>query len=129
MAKIPLLLVIFLSSLKADGLDPRELVRRSVTAELENSKRAKNYTFLQRTEDREFDDRGHVKSIESKTYDVTILEGSSYRRLIALDDRPLSAKEEKKEQEKLRKSIEDRRRESAATHDKRVTEYDNRPGR
>jgi hypothetical protein len=128
-AKISLLLIIFLTSLKADSPDPRDLVRRSVTAELENSKRAKNYTFLQRTEDRLLDDRGHVKSSESKTYDVTMLHGSSYRRLIAEDDQPLSAKEEKKEEEKLRKSIEDRRRESRSTHDKRVAEYDNRPGR
>jgi hypothetical protein len=129
MAKISLLLAIFLASLKADGPDPRELVRRSVTAELENSKRAKDYTFLQRTEDRELDDRGHVKSSESKTYDVTMLHGSSYRRLIARDDRPLPAKEEKKEEEKLHRSIEDRRSESRTTHDKRVSEYDNRPGR
>jgi hypothetical protein len=129
MAKVSLLLVIFLTSLKADTPDPRELVRRSVTAELENSKRAKNYTFIQRTEDRELNDKGQVKSSESKTYDVTILQGSSYRRLIAEDDQPLSAKEEKKEEEKLRKSIDERRRESRSTHDKRVAEYDNRPGR
>ena len=113
----------------AGANDPRELVRRSVVAELQNSQRAKNYTFLQHTEERELDDRGRVKSTESKTYDVTMLEGSSYRRLIERDDHPLAAREEKKEEDKLRESIADRRRETKVQRDKRVSDYDNRPGR
>jgi hypothetical protein len=128
-AKIFVLLAILLAQLAAAPADPREIVRRSITAELENSKRAKNYTFLQRTEERELDDNGQVKSKQSKTYDVTMLEGSSYRRLIERNDHPLLPKEEKKEQDKLRASIVDRRHETEAQREKRVNEYDNRPGR
>jgi len=128
-AKIFVLLAILLAQLAAAPADPREIVRRSITAELENSKRAKNYTFLQRTEERELDDRGQVKSKQSKTYDVTMLQGSSYRRLIEHNDQPLLPKEEKKEQDKLRASLVDRRHETPAQREKRVSEYDNRPGR
>jgi hypothetical protein len=128
-AKILVLLAVSLAPLGAAPADPGEIIRRSVTAELENSKRAKNYTFLQRTEDREFNDAGQVKSKQSKTYDVTMLQGSSYRRLIERNDRPLLPKEEKKEQDKLRSSLVDRRNESPAQSEKRQSEYDNRPGR
>jgi hypothetical protein len=125
------LVFIALSSLAAgaDAINPRELVRRSVAAEIENSHRAKNYTFLQHTEERELDDQGRVKLTESKTYDVTMLEGSSYRRLIERDDHPLAPREEKKEEDKLRESIADRNRETKAQRDKRISDYDNRPGR
>jgi len=131
-AKIFVLLAFLLapvSSARADPLDPREIVRRSIAAEIENSKRAKNYTFLQRTEERDMDDSGKVKSKQSKTFDVTMLDGSSYRRLIERDDHPLLPKEQKKEQDKLRASLSDRRRETQTQRDKRVAEYDNRPGR
>ena len=113
----------------ADNKNAREIVRQSIQAELENSKRAGNYTFLQRAEDRELDDNGRITSTESKTYDVTMLSGSSYRRLIERNDRPLPAKEEKKEEDKLRQSIDVRRHETKAQRDKRIAEYNSHPGR
>src|SRR6266849_4717840 len=108
--------------------NPLDIIRRSLSAQAENSKRVKNYTFLQRSEERELDANGQIKSKKSKTYDVTMLEGTSYKRLIERDDRPLPPHEEKTEQEKLQKSIEDRRRETEAERTKRVGEYDKRPG-
>ncbi len=44
---------------------------------------------------------------------MTLLEGSPYRRLVARNDQPLSPKEQKKEEDKLRRSIEERRKETA----------------
>ena len=96
---------------------------------MENAKHARNYTFIQRNEERELDDSGKVKSTESKTYDVTMLEGSSYRRLIARDDHPLLPKEVKKEDDKLNKSTVERRHETKAQREKRMSDYDDRPGR
>jgi len=131
-AKISVLLTLLIpvtSALAADPVDPREIVRGSIAAQLVNSRRAKNYTFLQRTEERELDENGKLKSKWSKTWDITMLEGSAYRRLVERDDHPLPPNDEKKEQEKLRRSIEDRRHETQAQREKRVSEYDNRPGR
>src|SRR5690349_10950507 len=53
--------------------DPVDLVRRSLAAENENARRARDYTFIQRTEDRDLDSQGNVKSMRSKTHDVTML--------------------------------------------------------
>src|SRR6266516_2286940 len=96
-----ILLVPLVASFGAN-LDPADLVRRSIVSENDNAKRARSYTFLQRTEDRDLDSAGQIKSRRSKTHDVTMLEGSAYRRLIERNDRPLTPEEEKIEQFKLR---------------------------
>ena len=104
--------------------DAREIVRRSLEIDKRNSEVARNYTFIQRQQQRDLDSNGRVKKVESDTYDVTLLEGSPYRRKIAHNDRPLSAKDQAKEQEKLRKSIEDRRRETPEQRARRVQEWE-----
>jgi len=106
--------------------DAHEIVRRSVRANEENWKVARNYTFLERTEDRRLDAAGKVKSKEVKTYDVTLLEGSPYERLVERDDRTLPAAEEKKEQDKLQKSIAERMKETPAQRERRIAEYEKR---
>src|SRR5258708_9343653 len=104
--------------------DAREIVRGSVAASDENWKIARNYTFLQRTEERQIDSDGRVKSKEVKTYDVTLLEGSPYIRLLERDDHPLPAAEEKKEQAKLARSIADRMKETPQRRRRRIEDYD-----
>ena len=106
--------------------DAREIVRRSVAASDENWKMARNYTFLQRTEERQIDSKGQMKSEEVKTYDVTLLEGSPYFRLLERNDHPLPAAEEKKEQAKLAKSIADRMKETSEQRRRRIEDYDKR---
>ncbi len=123
-----LMMVPLAAALGADA-DPIDIVRRSLSVENENAKRARNYTFLQREEQRQLDGNGQVKSKSVKTWDVTMLEGSAYRRLIERDDHPLSGKEEQQEQAKLRKSIEERRHETEAQRAKRLAAYEKRPGR
>ena len=124
-----LLMVVPLAAALGADADPVDIVRRSLSVENENAKRARNYTFLQRDEHRQLDGNGQVKSKSVKTWDVTMLEGSAYRRLIERDDHPLSEREEQQEQAKLRKSIEERRHETEAQRAKRLAAYEKRPGR
>jgi len=123
------LMVVPLAAVLGAAADPVDIVRRSLSVENENAKRARNYTFLQRDEQRQLGGNGDVKSKSVKTWDVTMLEGSAYRRLIERDDHPLSEKEEQQEQAKLRKSIEERRHETEAQRAKRLAAYEKRPGR
>lgn len=106
--------------------DAHEIVERSVKAGEENWKVARNYTFLERTEERHLDSEGKVKSREVKTYDITLLEGSPYERLVARDDHPLPPAEEKKEKEKLDKSIAERMKETPAERERRIADYEKR---
>lgn len=109
--------------------DPREIVRRSVEIDRKNLEIARNYTYLERQELRELDGSGKVKNTEVQTSDVTLLEGSPYRRLVARNDQPLSPKEQKKEEDKLRRSIEERRKETAEEHERRIADWERRQGR
>jgi hypothetical protein len=59
-----------------------------------------------------------------KTYAVTMLYGSPYNRLIAVNGKPLSAAEQKKEQEKYDKAVADRQHESADQRSRRIAKYE-----
>jgi len=111
---------LFLSATSfAADLTPREIVRRSLEVDEANRRGARNYTFVKRAEERGLDSRGKVKSTESKTWDVTLLEGAPHERLIREDDQPLSPKKEEKERQKLDKSV----AESPEKRARRVAEY------
>jgi hypothetical protein len=106
--------------------NPREIVRSWVQAEERNQKLSRNYTFIERSDTRRWDGDGKLKRSELRTYDITLTEGTPYRRLIAIDDKPLPADMERREQEKLRASIEERSKESPGQRNKRIAEWEKR---
>ncbi len=91
-----------------------------------NSQAALNYTFLQRTDVRQMDGSGKLKQRKVQTWDVTLLEGSPYKRLVARDDKPLSREEQAWEDEKLRRSNEERRKETEEQRQKRIGDWQRR---
>lgn len=99
--------------------DPREIVRRSVEIDHRTRDLARNYTCQQREVIRHLDSRGQLKSTEIKTWDITMLYGEEYSRLIQKDDKPLNAKDEQKEQEKIDQFISKRKNESEEERHKR----------
>ena len=105
-------------------LPPGEIVRRAFAADEQNDKQARNYTFHERSERRSFDKKGRLKSSRSKTHDLTILDGSVYRRLIARNDQALDPKEEGKEQKKLEKSIARMQKETPPQRKKRLAKQE-----
>ena len=70
--------------------DPIEILRRATDLDTRNTEISRSYTFLERQEQRDLDSGGKLKKTESSTFDVTLLEGSPYRRLVARNDKPLS---------------------------------------
>ncbi len=130
--RIPLDLRVFLLGLACSTAlfaqaDAREIMRHAVAAEAGNWRIARNYGFLQRVELRRLDAQGRVKASEVQTYDVTLPEGTPYRQLVLRDDRPLPASEEKRERERLARSIAARRQETAAERANRLSTYERRP--
>jgi hypothetical protein len=104
--------------------DPLEIIRRSTELDRRNTEISRSYTFLQRQEQRDLEASGKLKKTESETFDVTLLEGSPYRRLVARDDKPLSQKDAGKEEAKLQHSIEDRRKETPEQRERRVADWE-----
>jgi hypothetical protein len=122
-----LLLFVYASIVSAQ--DPREIVRRSVELDRKYQTLLRQYTYTERQDDREIDGAGAVKGHKTRTWDVTLLEGSPYRRLIARDDKPLPPDEERKEREKLAASNEQRRKETPAQRDARIADWERRQQR
>ena len=92
--------------------DAAGIIRRSVERDATNFERFKNYTFLERVEERRYGRSGNLSSKEVQTYEFMVLGGRPYGKLVARDDKPLPAKEARKEQEKLEKESAKRQRES-----------------
>jgi hypothetical protein len=106
-----LLALIFAVNLSAAD-DPNEIVRRAFQTLTRHDDLSRNYTYLNRQEIRMLDSSGDVKHRESKTWDISVLEGSPYTRLIQRDDKALPAKEEALEQAKLERTMEARRQQT-----------------
>ena len=97
----------------------RELIRQTAEKDMENDKRQRDYTYIQREEQHRLDGKGQVKSTEIKTSEIMELYGEQVERLIAKDDKPLSDKDAKKEEEKIQKLIDKRKNESPEDRKKR----------
>jgi len=106
--------------------DAEEIVRQSVSHWRRNIDALRNYTFQRRTVDNQLDGNGDVKKTEIETYQISIIYGEPYEKLIARDDKPLSEKDQQKEEDKLNKffdkrknmSEEERQREQEKRQDK-----------
>ena len=82
--------------------DVREIVRRAFELNQKTEELSQNYTFLETEHVRMLDGKGGVKRDTWKTEDITVLEGSPYRRLVARNGKPLTPEEQKQEDERLR---------------------------
>ncbi len=107
------LLLVFTCGAFAFAQDAREIIAKSVQRDYLNFERLKDYTYTQRNEERTFDKQGHLQKTDTETYDVLILGGHDYEKLIARNDKPLPERDARKEQDKMDKEIARREHESA----------------
>lgn len=94
--------------------DPLEIVRRSVERDWTDFESRKNYTYQERSEFRQYARNGKIASVHSETNEILILGGRPYERLTARNDKPLPAREERREQAKLDNELAKRQHESPA---------------
>lgn len=99
--------------------DPKEIVRRATEMDHHNFERAQKYNCTQRQVVKQLDKHGNVKSTEIKTYDINFYFGEFYPRLVQVNDKSLSEKDQKKEDEKLEKFLSKRRNEDEDDRRKR----------
>ena len=96
------------------GQDALEIVKKSIDRDFEDFARQKDYTYQEREQDKEFDTKGAVTKTETATSEVMILGGRPYEKLVAKDDKPLSERDARKEQEKMDRELTKRQNMSAA---------------
>jgi len=97
----------------------QQLFRVVADKDLENDKRLRDYTYIERDEEHKLNGKGEVKGTEVKTYEVMELYGEQVQRLIEKGDKPLDAKEAAKEEEKIQKVLDKRKNESEEDRRKR----------
>jgi hypothetical protein len=98
----------------------RDFIREAAEKDMENDKKQRDYTYIQREEEHKLDGNGQIKSSESRTYEIMVLYEEPVRKLIARDDKPLSENDARKEDEKVQKMIEKRKNESENDRRKRL---------
>ena len=96
----------------------QELIRRSVNAIETDWNEAPNYTFVERDVESKHDGVATVK-----TYQVLMIDGVPYNRLVAINDRPLTPGEQAGEQRKLEIETARREHESNRERNKRLAKY------
>src|SRR5262245_21577555 len=100
------------SSAQTATPDPVDLMRRSAKAEKENNSKRRQYAYREYKVNRDFDKNGKETGRETETWEVIGLEGSTYRKLIMRNDKPLPHKEQRREDERLVKETERRKKET-----------------
>ncbi|HEX4810104.1 MAG TPA: hypothetical protein VH325_14290 [Bryobacteraceae bacterium] len=90
-----------------------EIIQKSVAANQRDFEAAPKYSY------QETDRTG----ASSKTYQVLMIDGSPYNRLIAENGSPISSVRDQEEQRKLAQATSQRRSESQADREKRIAKY------
>jgi hypothetical protein len=88
--------------------------------DIENDKRQRDYTYVEREEEHKLDGKGEVKATESRTSEVMILYEQQVERLVAKNDKPLSEKDNSKEEKKIQEVIAKGKNESDEHRKKRM---------
>ena len=100
-------------SAPAQELSPEEIIRRSVEVNQRDWREASGYDYFQR----ERLGKG------TKTYEIIMLDGSRYSRLVAVDDEPLSAEQKEQEQQRFDAAVAQRQQESPEERKSRIAQY------
>jgi len=113
---LPLGLLFFCSflTLRAGTMDVQTIIQKSVAATEEDFNSAPQYNHKEQ-------DR---TSEGSKTYQVTMIEGTPYQRLIAANGKPLSPQQVQAEEKKQEQVAAQRRAESAQGRQERIAKYE-----
>jgi len=98
--------------------DIQQIVQRSSAQMTANWNQAPNYSFVEHDVESKRDSRASVK-----TYEVTMIDGSPYNRLIGTGDNPLLEGDQAEEARKLQSEIRKRQHESPEQRSRRVAKY------
>jgi hypothetical protein len=97
-------------------IDVHAIIERSVRANNLDWQRAPGYKYFET--DRDAQGKG------TKTYEVMMIQGSPYQRLVAVNGQPLSPEEQQAEQSKMEAAIAARGKESPRQKAQRIAKYE-----
>ena len=101
-----------------------EIVQRSVAATDRNWKEAPNYVYTLHEVDKKLDSDGNVKSETINTWEVMVLDGSEYKKLLARNGKPLTPKQKAAEEKKYWAEKWRREHQSPSERATRIAKYE-----
>lgn len=110
MVSMPVLLLVAQAPSEATREDAKTLIQRVIDEQERQQRAQRAFAFRERTVTRHLDKQRAVSKTESETFLVTPSAGGEYRRLVARDGHPLSARDDEKQESKLEKHIEEQLR-------------------
>lgn len=114
LTSLPFALILASSTGVAAGLNVDEIISRSVAANQQDFNAAPEFDHKER-------DR---TPSGTKTYQITMMQGSPYQRLIAVNGKPLSPAQDADERKKQQQAETQRHAESQADRRKRIASYE-----
>jgi carboxylesterase type B len=105
---LPLLAVLTLLGPGQSREDARTLLERVVANQERNQDLQRQYTYVETVREEDQRKDGTATRRKEETFEVTPAAGGEYRRLVARSGQPLSPEEERKEEEKFQKYVEER---------------------
>jgi hypothetical protein len=97
----------------AAGVDVKAIIQRSVDANQRDWQAEPEYSCSETVRNGK----------DAKTYQIMMLFGSPYKKLIRINGKPLSSRDQKDEESKFQNAVRQRRAESPSAKAKRVAEY------
>jgi hypothetical protein len=107
-------------------ITPAQMVRRALDAYSRGEAAQREYSYCQRDDVRILDGSGGLKHHDLRTFDVIMVDGSPYRRLVKRNDQALPPDEEKEQQEDFRRGIDQRHNETPEQRRQRIAEWDHK---
>jgi hypothetical protein len=120
------ILILAAVQLRCAAPDPKAIMEKVTLRDVQNEKMRREYTYLERQEERELDGSGKPTKTTVNEFEHVNLYGENHRRHISKDGKPLSAKDAQREKEKLDKIVAARQNESAGERAKRLQDADRR---
>jgi hypothetical protein len=100
-----------------------QVIQRAVSMNTADWNAQSRYSYREVDTRSKIDGSGQVRVVQSKAYEVTMLEGSPYNRLIAVDNEAISPAQQQQERSKLHREIKRRQDESASERQGRISKY------
>ncbi len=107
----------------ASDLTVAEILQKSLLVNAYDWNLQPAYSYREHETKSKLDSTGSPRLEQAKTYEVIMIEGSPYDRLIEIANEPLSLPQQQQEQAKLNREMQRRQNESAAERRARVSKY------
>ena len=89
--------------------DANAIVKRFIEAQGKDWERASQYTYVEQADFFSFDKSGQPKKDRSETHEIMFVEGLTYKKLVARNERPLELKEQSKVEKLMQRIAKERR--------------------